>query len=399
MRMGLSAIIKGVAAHKKALLIGGLIFVLVVGVGAASFRIYSHQEFEKFVARLESFSQQELSIILALDGIEKEMSTEFDKISFKETANMTENRKHLAKTEELTDELYKKQEEEYLPLIGEEITKVNEFLDRRYLWFWGKEKDFLSSISSVSENATKAKDADALLVSRSKLLHEVSFVTQSDAITYIGFVKDYNPLTTSLAAATKALAPLKKYTTASYKFPGQDEIKTLYPTLYTALLNYKAFYGKIYEMIIAYANRDYSKAMRLSEEITTISKRSFDLTVDWGPITRPFLQAEIDAHTQGLLASSLYKENKLGKVSLGQRRLAALAIVWAEELYGLDHKNVYLQATNIESALTLLKDGKYLPSEFTFDQTTFVFSSSKTKYQISFTDEVTGQEVSLSSVD
>lgn len=361
MQMGLPAIIKGISARRKILLLGGLIFVILLGLGAVLFRLYSYQEFEKFVGKLEGFSQQELTLILAMDKLEKDLKTEFDAILFKEGANLAENKKHLAKTEEITDELYKKQTDEYLPLFEQEITEVNQFLDRRYLWLWGKEKEFLNIVSLVAENATKAKDADAVILERSKLLSTVSFVTQSDSIAYLGFLKDLDKIIASVSSTTKALAPLKKYTTG-YKFPEEDQIKTLYPALYKVLTNYKALYGKTYEMFIAYANKDYAKTTRLSDEIITISKRNFDLTIDWDPLSRPFFQAELDTHLQGLSAVRLYKENKLGKVSLGERRLAASALVWATQLYALDHKDKYPKANNIGAAIKVLTEGKYLPA-------------------------------------
>src|SRR3972149_1838368 len=190
MRMGLSAIAKGVSAHRKALLFGGLIFFLILALGAGGFRWWSHQEFEKFVGRIEGFSQKELTLILAIDKLEKDLKAEFNAISFKEGASLAENKKHLANGEKTTDEFFSKQTDEYLPLFEQEIDEVGQFLARRYLWLWGKEKEFLSLITSVSENATKAKDADAVIIERSKLLSTVSFVTQSDSIAYLGFIGD-----------------------------------------------------------------------------------------------------------------------------------------------------------------------------------------------------------------
>ncbi|KRT67364.1 MAG: hypothetical protein XU08_C0003G0036 [candidate division WWE3 bacterium CSP1-7] len=396
MRMGLSAIAKGVSAHRKALLFGGLIFFLILALGAGGFRWWSHQEFEKFVGRIEGFSQQELTLILAMDKLEKDLKAEFDAISFKEGASLAENKKHLANGEKTTDEFYSKQTDEYLPLFEQEIDEVDQFLARRYLWLWGKEKEFLSLITSVSENATKAKDADAVIIERSKLLSTVSFVTQSDSIAYLGFIGDLDKIIASVSATTKALAPLKKYTTG-YKFPEEDQIKTLYPDLYQVLKNYKALYSKTYEMFIAYANKDYAKTMKLSDEITTISKRNFDLVIDWDPLNRPFFQSELDAHLQGLAAVNLYQENRLGKVSLGERRLAASALVWAIQLYSLDHKDKYPKASNIDAAVKVLTEGKYLPTDLSFDQTTFSLSSSEKEYQLNFTDEVTGEVASITA--
>jgi hypothetical protein len=163
------------------------------------------------------------------------------------------------------------------------------------------------------------------------------------------------------------------------------------------LKNYKALYGKTYEMFIAYANKDYAKTTKLSEEITTISKRDFDLVIDWDPLNRPFFQAELDAHLQGLAAVNLYQENKLGKVSLGERRLAASALVWAIQLYSVDHKDKYPKASSIDTAVKVLTEGKYLPAYLNFDQTTFSLSLSEKEYQITFTDEITGEVASITS--
>jgi len=386
-------------SRKKVLLLVGLVLIFLLGLGAVVFRLYSHQEFEKFAQKLEGFSQQELSILLATDKLEKQLHDEFDAIIFKETGNLAENKKHLAKVEKINAEMYKKQTDEYLPLVEREITDVSQFLSRRrYLWLWGKEKEFLNIINSVSEAATKAKDADAIILEREKLIAEVSFTIQGDTIVYLGFVKDLDRLVTSTSATTKALAPLKKYTTG-YKFPGEDQLKTLYPSFYKALANYKTLYDKTYEMFVAYAGGNYTKAYQLSAEVTSISKRSFDMAIDWDPLNRPFFQAELDAHVDGLSAVNLYKENKLGKVSFGSRRLAGLALVWASQLYALDHKDNYPQATNVDSAIKIFTEGKYLPTDFHFDQTTFSFSSSKTKYHLSFTDEITGEVASFTLID
>jgi len=123
------------------------------------------------------------------------------------------------------------------------------------------------------------------------------------------------------------------------------------------------------------------------------------MTVDLEPINRPLFQGELDAHVNALLAANLYRESKLGEVSFGSRRLAAFALMWATELYALDHDDKYPTADAVTAAVGLLVDGKYLPASFQFDQTTFSGTMGKDKYQISFTDEVTGQEVSLFSTD
>ncbi len=377
---------------------GGLIFILILGLGALAFRWWSHQEFERFVQSIEDLSQKEMSIILATDELEKEFKEELDAIVLKETGNPTKNKKHLTRTEEIHDEIYGKVKDEYLPLTEEKISDINQFLDRRgRLWLWRDEKKFLDLVASVSEAAARAKTADVNVVEVDALLAPVAFALQADSIDYFGFVKIYATALPS-SAMMKALAPFKKYTTG-YKFQNEDSIKERYPSFYKALVNYKALYSKIYEMYAAYTSGNYTKTTQLSNEIVSISKRSFDLTIDWEPINRPLFQGELDAHANALLAANLYRESKLGKVSLGSRRLAALALMWAAQLYALDHDNKYPTASDVAAAVAALTEGKYLPDTFQFDQTAISSTMGKEKYQISFTDEVTDEVVSLNSTN
>ena len=396
--MSLPAIIKGVSARKKFLLLGGLIFILILGLGVGGFRWWSHREFERFAQSIENLRQKEMSVILATDELEKEFKEEFDAIVFKETGNLANNKKHLTRTEEIHDEIYEKIEDEYLPLIDEKIAEINQFLDRRrYLWLWGDEKKFLDLVVSISEAAARAKTANANVIEVDALLSPATFALQTDTLNYFGFLKTYGSVLPSAAMMT-ALAPFKKYTTG-YKFPNEDSIKDNYLSFYKALVNYRGLYGKIYEMYAAYTSGDYAKAERLAGEVAAISERDFGMTVDLEPINRPLFQGELDAHVNALLAANLYRESKLGEVSFGSRRLAAFALMWATELYALDHDDKYPTADAVTAAVGLLVDGKYLPASFQFDQTTFSGTMGKDKYQISFTDEVTGQEVSLFSTD
>jgi len=72
-------------------------------------------------------------------------------------------------------------------------------------------------------------------------------------------------------------------------------------------------------------------------------------------------------------------------------------LVWAIQLYSLDHKDKYPKASNIDAAVKVLTEGKYLPTDLSFDQTTFSLSSSEKEYQLNFTDEVTGEVASITA--
>ena len=251
-----------------------------MGLGAGGFRWWSHREFERFAQSIEDLSQKEMSVILATNELEKEFKEEFDAIVFKETGNLTNNKKHLTRTEEIHDEIYGKIEDEYLPLIDEKIAEINQFLDRRrYLWLWGDENKFLDLIASISEAAARAKTADADVIEADALLSPATFALQADTLNYFGFLKTYGSALPSSAMMT-ALAPFKKYTTG-YKFPNEDLLKESYLSVYKALTNYKALYGKIYEMYAAYTSGDYAKTERLAGEIPPLPQPHFHIYVSF----------------------------------------------------------------------------------------------------------------------
>lgn len=383
-----------ISRKKIALLLIGLI-LLLSGGGAVFFRIKSHQEFERFVGKLEDLSQQETEILLGLIDLGEEGDSEFSAIVYDGGADVKKNRSHLAKAQEAYEEEYEKEKNEYLPLVEEKATEVEQFLTKsKRLWLWGGEKTFLELVSSVVEAARAATEADADLIEKQILIAKVSFAIMADSVEYFYFLGGIN----RIDVWGERLKPFKKYT-VGYKFEGEGEIKALYPKVYTALTNHKALFAKVYETYTAYLEGKYAESYRLSVELEALSKRNLDIVVDWKPLQRSLYQAEVDAHAAGLSAVRFYKEKKLGKVSLGERRLATWAIAFGSHLYAFDHDEEYPEADEITDLVKALTEGEYLPSDFQFDQETFSCSFRKGKDWLSFTDEVTGEEITITLVD
>jgi hypothetical protein len=368
---------------------------LVGGVAAYLFRTNSRQEFNGFAGKVEGYSQKETDFLLEALNLEKKYSDEFAAI--KQKASVVKNRAHLVAAKKAQEEYYKKQTEEYLPLVGEDVAAVEQFLDRRsQLWLWGDEKKFLEYIDSVASSAKTAKTAFEDIVGRENLIARAGLSLATDSVEFFYFLEGYADPSTWGAR----LKPFKKYT-QGYKFEGEDQIKTLYPKFYKALQSYKTLFAKNYEMCTALLAGNYSKVYQLSSEISKISAgiKESDLDIDWNALSRPFYRAMLDAQLAGLSAANLYKEKGLGAVSLGTRRLAAWALVWGSHLYALDHKDKYPDAATVSALVAALEKGDLLPSGFSFDQESFSCLFKEVSYKLSFTDEITGEQISVSSVN
>jgi len=283
------------------------------------------------------------------------------------------------------------------------------------LWLKPNQKKFATDINSAYEEYLEARKQDYNFQIKAKPIFNNEIQITEDAFAFIEYGAKVVAALGSAVTVPQMVAAfgddisdiesLKRYSESGFKFDGQDELSSEFPTAYKEFDDAKKAFGQIYILYTAIAGGDAAKIEQVSGAgvlFNTWIASAGNSLLELNAKSKPGLIKIKDAYVSYTKVLDFFTSNKLHENILSKEKVLAqnnqnklTVFTYITKLYLLE-TGMYPAARDFSSLITTLKTGNHFDESLKYNEDDFTYTSSgPTHFEIGHKDEVSGQRSTI----